>query len=252
MGVRTNSEVSFQIGQDNTLDDFLFERDFTQLLDTLDHAASHKITLIASEQDYDVPFGDVADARIVYIEADGEFEVVFGGAAATAAQVDGAGAAFGTILNGETFLFSVNGTALAVTFVVPGDTTLAAVINRINSVAALSGFGPVAFDNGAGQLRVKSTTVGAASEIDIAGGTALAKLGHAVGTTNGTNSQPGTSNLVIARPADPSGSDGAAGVKAFFFATIQTTSIRLTNPSTDTAINVRVGIAGDLTAPPVC
>lgn len=249
MGIRASTTLSLQVGQDNSLDDIIFDRDISEMIDTLEHAVAHKLTLDALEDDVDVSFGDVAQARLIYIEADGEFEVVFGGSAATSAQRDGSGATYPTgFVGAETLLVTINTTPLTVLFTDP-DETLQQVINRINSVAALSALAPVAFDTGTGQLRLKSPTMGDASIVNVTGGSALLVLGLSTGSTAGVNSQPGTSNLRIHRPADPSNADEASGVKSYFLATINTTSLRISNVQTDDPLSVRVLVAGDLVTP---
>jgi len=251
MGVRTNVDLTVQIGQDNQLSDLVFDRDITAVLDTLDHATAIVATLVTGETNFVVPFGDVAQARLVYIEADGEIAVTFGGGLATAAVVTAVGGTYVTgFAGGETATLDVNnGTTVAVIFTVAAQ-ALADVVNEINAAAALVGLGPIA-SAFSGQLRLTSTTTGAASEIEVvAGGTALATLGLTAGTTNGANSTPGTSPVSVRRPADPAGASAAAGVDAFLLATVQTTSITIDNTAGQD-VRLRVAIAGDLVADPV-
>jgi hypothetical protein len=246
MALRTHTQVSLQVGLDSATDDLVFDRDICELLDTLDHAAAHVLLLEAGTTNYSVPFGDVAQGRLIYIEGDGEFQVAFGGIAATAAQVDAAGGSYPTgFAGGETLTLAVDNIATPVTFLV-GDQSITAVINRINAAVALAGLAtPVASNNG-GQLRLTSPTTGSLSEIDVQGGTSLVTLGFAVTDVFGGNATPGTSNVSVHRPADPSGASAAAGVKSFFLGTIKTTMIQLTNPSADVDLNMKVLIAGDL------
>ncbi len=247
MGLRTKMEASIEVGRDGALDDLSFEDDLSELFDTLDHVEHGVYDLDASEQDAAVDFGDVAESRVVYFTADGEVEVVFGGAAATAAQLDGSGATYPTsFVGGETLLVTIDVTALTVTFVA-GETTLVKILARINSEAALQGLAtPVATDDGGGQARLTSPTVGTTSIVNVTGGTGRAALGLAITSVAGTNSQPNTSNLKIHRPADPTGASAAAGLKSWFAATLRTTSIRLTNPDASNAVRVSVCIVGDL------
>jgi hypothetical protein len=248
MGVRTNTVLSVEVGQDNTLDDSLFERSFTALLDTLDHATSQVLTLDASTTNYAVPFGAVTQARLIYIESDIEIEVSFGGGVATGASVTAVGGTYPTSFTGtETLLLEIDGGGLITCTFDVADQSLVQVINRINACAALNGQANVAFDNG-GELQITSPTTGITSEVDIQGGTGAATLGLSVAVTNGINSNPGTSNLMIQRPADPTGASAAAGVLAYFLATINTGSVLLTNNSTTLNATVRVMIAGDLVA----
>ncbi len=247
MGLRTNVELTVQFGQNNALTDPFYDRSLTQLLDTLDHGVSHVITMAAAETNFVVPFGDVATARLIYVEADGELNVTLGGAAATSGKVDAGGAVYPTTFaGGETLILDVNNAGVfTVTFLV-ADQSITQCINRINSAAALEGLAPIASNN-AGQIRIQSPTTGTASEVDIQGGTGRATLGLAVSVGNGTNSTPGTSPVVLQRPASlVSGSNKAAGLSTYMLATANTSSVVLDNPDLTNAIRVRIAIAGDL------
>lgn len=246
MGVRTSTEIQVQVGLDNSLDDCMFERSFTELLDTLDHATSQKLTLAAATTNLSVDFGDVTQARLVYIESDREIEASFGGSAATAASRTGSGGTYPTsFAGGETLLLEVDGGGLITVTFDAADQSLQQVVNRINAAAALNGQVNIAFVSGGSELQLTSPTTGAASEVDVQGGTALATLGHSIGVTNGANTNPGTSNVLVQRPADPAGSS-SDGVKAFLLATINCSAIYLTNNSGTAAATVRILIAGDL------
>lgn len=72
MGLRTKVDIQVAIGFDNDLDDTAFERALTELLDTTERVVTQNVSLDPSEADTPVSFGDVASARLVYIEADGE------------------------------------------------------------------------------------------------------------------------------------------------------------------------------------
>jgi hypothetical protein len=98
---------------------------------------------------------------------------------AEAASVLGVGGAFGTVLNGETLTLTVDGVAIVVTFVVPGDTTAVAIAARINAAAILAGLGflPASVDTASGQLRITGQLTGTAGSVVITGGTAVGKLG---------------------------------------------------------------------------
>ncbi len=249
MGVRTNTELKIQVGLDNALDDILFERSFTELLDTLAHATSQQLTLAGSTTNLFIDMGDVSQARLIYIESDLEIEVSFGGGAATAATVLGAGGTFPTsFAGGETLLFEVDGGGLITCTFEVGDQSNQQVVNRINACLALNGQ-PCGASLDGGEIRLTSPTTGAASEVDIQGGTGIGVLGLSVVVASGANTSPGTSNLLVQRPADPSGSS-ASGVKAYLLATINTPSVALTNNSATTAANVRVMVAGDIVTVP--
>jgi hypothetical protein len=251
MGVRSSVELTVQLGQDNQLVDKLFERDLTEVLDSLDHATVVSATLASGETNFVVPFGDVTEARLIYIEADGEFAVTLGGGLATAGSVDASGGTYPTgFVGGETLVLDIdNGTAVSVTFTASAS-LLPAVINEINAAAALVGLAPIASDTGATELRLTSTTTGVTSEVEVVSGTALATLGLTAGTSNGVNATAGTSPLVIRRPVDITGADLGAGVAAFFLATVVTTSLTIDNLLVGT-LRLRVAIAGDIVATPV-
>jgi hypothetical protein len=85
--------------------------------------------------------------------------------------------------------------------------------------------------------------------VDIQGGTGIATLGLSVAVTNGTNTNPGTSNLLIQRPVVASSSN-SQGVLAYFLATVNTSAIYLTNNNSTTAANLRVMVAGDIVSTP--
>jgi hypothetical protein len=65
-------DIQVCVGFDNDLDDTAFERALSELLDSTEQVTTLVISLAALEADYVIPFGDVASARLVYIEADGE------------------------------------------------------------------------------------------------------------------------------------------------------------------------------------
>lgn len=248
MGIRTNTVLQIEVGQNNSLDDSMFERSFTELLDTLDHATSQVLTLDASTTDQPVPFGPVTLAKLIYIESDLEIEVSFGGGTATSASVTGVGGVYPTLFSGgETLLLEVDGGGLITVIFDVADQSLAQVINRTNSFSVLNGQGVIAFD-AAGELRLTSPTTGTSSEVDIQGGTGAATLGLTVAVTNGVNANPGTSDLALQRPADVSGTTAAAGIKVYFLSTLTTSSISLTNNSTTTKATVQVLVAGDIAA----
>lgn len=255
MGVRTNTDLAFQIGRDNALSNLAFDGALQQVLDSLEHASVGTITLAASESNFVVPFGDVAVARLVYIEGSRAFSATPGGLLATAAQVDGVGGSYPTgFAGGETLTLEIDNVAIAVTFDA-ADQQLDDVINRINAAAALAGLSDgtnpalPARPNGGGQLRLLSPTTGVSSEVDIQAATAsvLSALGISVGVTNGAEAVPGQSPLQL---LVPSTSDG---VKSFAFMTLQTSGLTLTNLDGVNANEITYAVAGDLvTTPPGC
>lgn len=246
MGLRTSSVIEFCIGHDNSLDeggDKAFEGNVDEMLDTLDHICSGGYDLEASEQNVVVAFGDVTQGRIVYLEGNGDFRVTFGGVAGIAATLLGAGA---TYPGSGTLVFNLDGTAVSVVFQA-GDLTVAAYVARINAACALAGLATPRAVNESGQIRLNGIDASANGEIEIT--TALATAGFPTTTTvNGVNPIPGSSPIEVQRPADPSGAQAAEGVTAFLFATLNTSSIVLTNPSTTDAVHIKVAVLGDLTS----
>jgi hypothetical protein len=110
------------------------------------------------------------------------------------ATLTGSGATFGTILNAETFVIVIDGVSVSVAFVVPGDTTGAAVAARINAAAALAGLAtPRAVITSAGQLQITGILTGPQGTLSITSGTATAKLG----LTNGQTAVGGGADLRI-------------------------------------------------------
>ena len=96
---------------------------------------------------------------------------------------------FASIVNNDTLTFQIDGgTQVTATFVVPGDTTQAAVLSRINTAANAT----VAFADGTGAIYFTGTKPG--GSVTIVGGTAnaLLQLGLAVGTTTGVLPPDGT------------------------------------------------------------
>lgn len=224
----------------------------SELLDTLAHGESATYTLQGGEQDVALGFGDVLQARLVYLEGDGEFEVEFGGVAPTSALINAVAGTYPTVfVGGETLSFKINGTLVSVVFDA-ADQTLVQVLARINYFAALLSLGVVAFDNG-GQVRLKSPTTGIGSTAEvIAGGTALATLGLVAGTAQGAASTPGTSPIQVRRPADPDGASAAEGVKSYFLGTVVASSVKVSNLSDDAVLNLKSFIAGDLVPDASC
>lgn len=103
--------------------------------------------------------------------------------AATAATVTGTGAALATIIGGDTCSVQVDtGPVTRVTFAA-SDTTIAAVVARINN-----SLGATVAANASSQVRLTGLQLGTGGKIVLADVTTgvLAKLGLTAGTTNGT------------------------------------------------------------------
>lgn len=246
-GVRVQTNLDFAVGHDNSLANKIFGGDgvLSELIDTLEHAESGSYQLAGGEQDTPIDFGDVSEARLVYLEGDAEFKVVFGGGVATAGQLLASGGTYPTIFaGGETFNIKIDGVAVAVVFDV-ADQTLVQVLARINYFAALLSITPVAFNSG-GEVLLRSPTTGDSSSVEVVSGSALATLGFSASEGEGVNADPGTSNLSVSRPADPSGASAAVGVASYFLATLVTTSIQVSNPDPDNGVRIKALVAGDL------
>ena len=263
MGIRTNVEVSLAVGHDNDLANVAFECDMQQLLDTLEREESGSFTLDAGESNYAVPFGDVAQSRMVYIEADGPIRITPGGGTATGAITDGVAGVYPTTFDGsgDTLDIEIDGTEINVEFLA-ADQSLAQVINRINAAAALLGITgvggvpvTVARDSGGGQLRLLSPTTGESSSVEVLDTTAagvLTALGLTAAEEVGENASPGQTPITLYKPADTTSSDDAAGVKVYLLATLVTTALTIDNLDDENAVIVKCLIAGDLTTTPPC
>jgi len=247
MGVRTRVKLSVEVGPENSLDDCLFERDLEELLDTMEDSNSQTFELSGGEVARSISLGDVQDVRLIYIEADAEINVWFGGVAATAAAVLGVGGTYPTTFaGGETFIITVDGVAITVTFTVAAQ-LIADTVNEVNAAAALLGIAPIAF-NVAGQLQIKSTTTGVLSTVLIGAGTGNATLGHTSTTlSTGTDPLPATSPITLLRMANPAGTS-VSGLKAFLLASARASAVFLTNPDPTNAVRGRFCLVGDLVA----
>lgn len=97
---------------------------------------------------------------------------------AAAAELLGSGGTFPTLFaGGETFAFTVDGLAVAVTFTA-GAQTAQQVVNQINAAAALAGLAFLpAFLQSNGQVGLRGVATGAAGSVDIT--TANATIGFA-------------------------------------------------------------------------
>jgi hypothetical protein len=263
MGIRSNVEIILQLGRDNSLSLLTFDEDFTQLLDTLDHAESGTLTIDAGASGVSLPFGAVSQARLVYVKASGAFRLNPGGAAATVAHKDGVGGSYPTgFAGGEHLDLKIDGTVVTVPFLI-GDQSLVQVTGRINSVGVLipilQGTVPwtIARNNGSNQLRLISPTSGSTSSVEVLNtttGSVLTALGLSVGVVSGTNSTPGQTPLTSLLPASTSASDEAASVRAFVFATMATSALTIDNLDPDNTIEVVYAVCGDVvtTPPPSC
>lgn len=98
--------------------------------------------------------------------------------AADEPSITGSGGVFPTLFaGGETLLLDVDGSPLTVTFLV-GDQTAAQCVARINAAFALAGYPtPRASVTTSGQIQIDGIGTGAASTLEVTGGTGAAQLG---------------------------------------------------------------------------
>lgn len=252
MGIRISTTLDLTAGLNNDLAEKVFGGSgvVSQLLDTLEHAATTTYQIAASDTEA-IDFGDITSARYIYIEGDSEFSIAFAATLATAGQVLGVSGTYPTgFVGGETLNLLIDGIAIAIVFDV-ADQTRDQVIARINFVAALTNAAfvanPIALRSGL-ELLLQSTTTGPTSTVEVVGGTALVTLGLSAGTGTGDAAEPGTSDVQVLRPADPTGASAAEGVKAFFHGTVEAAALQVTNLSLTAALNITVFLAGDLVA----
>lgn len=256
MGLRISTQLNLCAGLNNSLSEKLFGGTGTlaEILDTLDHGTSSSYSLAGNET-AQLDLGDVGDLRYVYLEGDGEFSVVFGAGTATAGEVTGVGGTYPTaFLGGEHLDLEIDGNPVTVPFTVD-DQTRDQVVAKINYAAALANSiyvtAPIAAPSAA-QLRIHSTTTGAASTVRVLASSsadALLALGLTAGLHSGDGAIPGTSAVNVSRPADPNGAQVAFGVKSYILGTIRAPGVQVTNLQADVALNLKVLLAGDLTAP---
>lgn len=134
-------------------------------------------------QDFETTLADQVDAASV---------------GAARAVRHGSGSAFGTIVGGETLSIKVDGGSAQPIAFLAGDTTALKVSERINE--SLSG--AAALVNGS-EVDIASDSKGTSSSIEIVSGTSLAKIGHTVGVTQGTNGAATSCTLADASKVRP-------------------------------------------------
>lgn len=219
----------------------------SELVTSLDHLTVDEGTLAAGETNRVVQFSPVTAAKLLVVVAEGDIQISLGGGAATSGSITGVGGSYPTgFVGNETLLVTIDATPLTVVFTA-ADQSLAQVVNRINSVAALAGFAVgVAANNGSGQLRLTSPTTGTTSIVSITGGTGLTALGLSVSSSTGINSTPGSSPITLRRMADPA--SDLTGLKAYALMTVATGSMTITNLSGTDACPYKVLLVGDYTA----
>jgi hypothetical protein len=257
MSIRIATNLDLNVGLEGDVTQRLFGGDalLAELLDTLAHGESGAYQLDVGESNVVLDLGDVVDVRYVYIVADGEFDVSFGGGVATSALINGSGGTYPTAFaGGEHLDLLVDDVAVVVPFTVD-DQTRDQVLARINYALSIAGFGThqVAYANG-GQLQLKSPSTGLGSMLEVVSTSTPAAL-TALGFTSGQSAQgvsntPDTSPMHVFRPADPDSTNASFGVKSYFLGTIKTTAITVSNVSGE-LLNLKVFVGGDL-VPDAC
>jgi hypothetical protein len=234
MGVRHSVDMTFQVGLGSSLSPALFSGEFSQLLDSLARAEAGTYSIAPGEQNVQVDFGDVAQAR----------EVTLGGSVGTVGTLLGVGGTFPTaFVGGEAFGFTIDGTAVTGTFQA-GDQTAQQCVNRLNAAAMLAGLDYVPFVIEAGQIRVSGSDASASGAVSVT--TANATLGFPTTTSDsGTDPLAGSAPIQLRRPIDPN-AESAEDVKVFALLSAMTGSITITSLEVQRTTTARVAIAGDV------
>lgn len=254
MGVRSNVEILFQLGEGNSLDPGRLVADVSleELLDTIARARQVVGELAVNQANFLVDKGDITTIRLLYIEADNDLDFYLGGSAPTTAEVTGVGASFPTgFAGGETLDLEIDGVPFTVTFDV-ADQSIAQVVARCNADSAFAGLdGFTAFVQ-SGQIRFRSLTAGSASAVVVTGGTAATALGFpAPVSAVGLDPTPNTSPVRLRRNADAASSQ-IETLKVYALLSVSTTSLYISNPSTTDLVRYRIAMGGDLVAPDPC
>lgn len=239
MALRHSVEMALQVGQDQTLDEKIFDGAISLLIDTCEHAEAGVYTLAANELNVAIGFGDVALSRLIWIEADGDIEVSIGGTPGDAATLLGAGGTFPTnFAGGEAFSFEADGVAITGTFLV-GDQSLQACVNRINAAAMLAGLAYVPMTVVGGQMRITGALASEAGTVDVL--VANATIGFpAITSATGTDASGAYAPEILV------GAENEDATQTFYCATVRTSSLVISNREAEVT-NVRVCIVGDVT-----
>lgn len=113
--------------------------------------------------------------------------------AATAATHTGTAGTFTSFTGGETLTIAFNGSAAITVVFQPSDTSLAAIISRINTA-----FGAVVASNASSQLKLTSTQLGSGSSVAITAGAAATTLGLTAGSYAGGGDAVDISSVTVA------------------------------------------------------
>lgn len=242
-GVRTNLELTMQVSESPDLDDFVFERDTTSLFDSLEHACSGLLSLTALEQNHTINFGAVAEARVVYLESDGDLDLSFGGTAGLIASLTGSGGTFPTsFVGGETFGFTVDGVSVAGAFT-SGAQTLQQCLNQLNAAAMLAGLSFVPFSSLGGQVKVSGHNASASGHVAVTVARSVLGFASTSASASGTDPNGASAPMYMRRPIDTT-SPNASGT-SYLLATVRCASLVITN-ATDAEVQVRYALVGDV------
>ena len=244
MGVRHSVEMTLDVGLGATVSPALFSGSVSQLMDSLARVESGTYELGAGEQNVQVDFGDVTQARLIWIDADGALEVTLGGTVGTVATLLGAGGTFPTaFVGGEAFSFKVDGVTVAGTFL-SGDQSAAQCAQRLNAAAVLAGLAFLPFAVEGGQIRVSGANASLAGKVEVV--TVNAAIGFASLTSDlGTNPLTSSAPIQLRKPID-AGASSADGVSVFALLTAVTNSVTLSSLETSKVTTARVAIVGDV------
>lgn len=88
MSLRTYVSLQATVGFNNTLDDTAFERAIEETLDTTEDVEVKTVTIPANTTDQAVSFGNVTEARLIYIEADGTLDFTVNGPGTGRTRID--------------------------------------------------------------------------------------------------------------------------------------------------------------------
>ncbi len=243
MGVRHSVDLNLQVGLGTNLSPALFTGSVVQVLDTLARSEAGTYTLEALEQNVQVDFGDVTQARVIWIDSDGALEVTLGGTVGTVATLLGAGTFPTSFAGGEAFSFEIDGTTVAGTFLI-ADQSVVQCAQRLNAAAMLAGLTYVPFVVDGGQIRVNGADASLSGKVEVL--TINATLGFPALTSDlGTDPLSGSAPIQLRKPIAADASS-ASGVSVYALLTAVTGSITLTSLESAQQSTVRVAVLGDV------
>jgi hypothetical protein len=153
-----------------------------------------EFTRLASVTGVFKPTYNLEPAQVLTIQTDlaGPTDVTF---SATAATVTGTAGVFTGIVAGDYIDIAIDGAATVRTTFQAADTTVTAVVSRINAAFGTT----IAADSG-GELALTAIQRGTGSSVQIVGGsgTVVADIGHSVGTTAGTGNVANIDAVTVA------------------------------------------------------